>query len=191
MPVEVFQLDLHLFSQFQIERAQRFIQQQHRGFIDQRTRNGNALTLAARKLRRLARNGKAQPDLSSASCASAWRFSCRCLDHQPVSDVIENRHMRKQRVVSNTVLTSRSHGGSSLASLPKIVIVPPELFKTGDQPKAGGFAGARRPQHGEKLPVTNGNAHPIHRPYVAVQTETSLNSTAYVMFCSRMINGHP
>ncbi|STQ11657.1 Uncharacterised protein [Enterobacter cloacae] len=45
-----------------------------------------------------------------------------------------------------------------------------ELFKTGDQPQAGGFAGARRPQHGEKLPVTNGNAHPIHRPYVAVQT---------------------
>lgn len=61
--LKFFQLDLHLFTQFQIERAQRFIQQQHAGFIDQRTRNGNALTLAARKLRRLARNGKAQPDL--------------------------------------------------------------------------------------------------------------------------------
>ena len=46
------ELDLHFFAQLQVERTQRLIEQQHLGLIDQRTRQRDALPLAARKLRR-------------------------------------------------------------------------------------------------------------------------------------------
>lgn len=57
--LQLFQLELHLLTQFKIERAERFIQQQYPGFIDQRPRDGDTLTLPAGKLRRLTRDSKA------------------------------------------------------------------------------------------------------------------------------------
>ncbi|MNP50401.1 hypothetical protein D3C76_1446630 [compost metagenome] len=47
---------------------------------------------------------------------------------------------------------------------------PAQLFETGNQAQAGGFAGTRRPQHREKLAVANADGDTIHRPHVAVQT---------------------
>lgn len=44
-----------------------------------------------------------------------------------------------------------------------------QLFETGNQAQAGGFAGARRPQHGEKLPVTDPDRYSIHRTHIAIQ----------------------
>jgi hypothetical protein len=53
-PLQRLQLLLHLLAQLQVERAQRLVQQQHLGLVDQRARQRHALALAARKLPGLA-----------------------------------------------------------------------------------------------------------------------------------------
>ncbi len=45
-----------------------------------------------------------------------------------------------------------------------------QLFKPGNQPQTGGFAGAWRPQHGKELTVMDSNAHAIYRPNVAIKS---------------------
>ena len=52
--LDLLELELHLLAQLEVERAQRLVEQQRRGFVDERAREGDALLLAARELRRLA-----------------------------------------------------------------------------------------------------------------------------------------
>ena len=58
--LDVLELDLHLLAQLEIERAERLVQQQHAGPVDERARERDALPLAARELARLALRELAQ-----------------------------------------------------------------------------------------------------------------------------------
>jgi hypothetical protein len=58
---------LHLFAQLQIERAERLVEQQDLGLVDQRPGERHALPLAAGKLRGFARAVAGQPTMPSAS----------------------------------------------------------------------------------------------------------------------------
>ncbi len=51
-PLQIAQLDLHLLTQLQIERAERLVEQQHLRLVDQRPSQRHALLLSARELRR-------------------------------------------------------------------------------------------------------------------------------------------
>ncbi|MNV99268.1 hypothetical protein D3C71_1946100 [compost metagenome] len=51
--LQFFQLELHLLAQFQIQRTERFVEQEHTRLIDQRAGDGHALALPAGKLRGL------------------------------------------------------------------------------------------------------------------------------------------
>ena len=62
LALDFLQLDLHLFAQFEIECAERLVEQQHPGTSDQRARQRHSLTLTARQLRGLPRRLAAQPD---------------------------------------------------------------------------------------------------------------------------------
>ena len=46
----LLELDLHLLAQLQVERAQRLVEQQHRGLVHDRARQRDALALPAREL---------------------------------------------------------------------------------------------------------------------------------------------
>ena len=48
--LQLAQFDLHLLAQLLVERAQRFVEQQHLRPLDQRARQRHALALAARQL---------------------------------------------------------------------------------------------------------------------------------------------
>src|SRR6185503_19130824 len=50
-------------AQLGVEIGQRLVEQDHRGLINERARNGDALLLASRKLVRIARSKMRQPDL--------------------------------------------------------------------------------------------------------------------------------
>ncbi len=90
--------------------------------------------------------------------------------HQPVGDIVEHRHMREQRVVLEHGVHVPLPGGQFAGFFAEDADrAAGQLLKAGDQPQAGGFAGAGRPQHGEELPVANGDGDPVHRPDVAVQ----------------------
>ena len=53
LALDVLQLELHRLAQLQVERAERLVEQQHRGEVDEGARERDALTLAARELARL------------------------------------------------------------------------------------------------------------------------------------------
>ena len=52
--LDTFQLELHLLAKFQVERAERLVEQQHLRLIDDCAGQGDPLPLAAGELRRLA-----------------------------------------------------------------------------------------------------------------------------------------
>lgn len=62
-PLQAFQLDLQLFAQFLVQRAERLVEEQHLGLVDQRARQGDPLLLAARQLPGTPVGEAAQPHL--------------------------------------------------------------------------------------------------------------------------------
>ena len=79
--------------------------------------------------------------------------------------------MRKQRIV----LKDGIHVTLPRRQLTGLVTVngnrpAGKLLKSGDQPQAGGFAGAGRPQHGEKLAITDPHVDAVHRANVTIET---------------------
>ena len=50
LPLQAFQLQLHLLAQLQVQRAQRLVQQQHAGLVHQTAGDGHTLLLAAGQL---------------------------------------------------------------------------------------------------------------------------------------------
>ena len=54
LALHLLQLDLHLLAQLEVERAERLVEQQHLGPVDQRPGQRDPLPLAARELVRLA-----------------------------------------------------------------------------------------------------------------------------------------
>ena len=68
LALDALQLDLHLLAELEIERAERLVEQQHLGLVDQGAGQRDALPLAARELGRLAR-----AELSSRTIRSARR----------------------------------------------------------------------------------------------------------------------
>src|SRR5204863_3535305 len=93
-------LALHLLAGLEAERAERFVEQEHLRAVDDRTRERDALPLAAGQLARLAAAEAGQAHhlerLGRAPLAlPAWDL----LDAQPVGDVVGDAEVREQRVV--------------------------------------------------------------------------------------------
>src|SRR6266540_1970055 len=98
--LDALQLELHLLAEFQVERAERLVEQQHLGLVDDRARQGDPLPLAAGELRRLAVAKATEPhrgqDLRDPLMPLRPRHP---LDAQPVLDVVGHRHVREQGIV--------------------------------------------------------------------------------------------
>ncbi len=98
--LHLLELPLHLLAQLGVERAQRFVEQQHAGTVDQRTRQGNALALAAAELRRLARFEAAEAHgLQDFRDSRGALTAGHAADAEAVPDVLPDRHVRKECVV--------------------------------------------------------------------------------------------
>ncbi|MNZ90747.1 hypothetical protein D3C78_1097180 [compost metagenome] len=84
-------------------------------------------------------------------------------NHQPVSDVFQHRHVWEQRVILeygiHVALIRRQIGGLLPVNTNR---AGSKLFETGDQPQAGGFPRAGRPEHGEKFPVLYLDRNTVH-----------------------------
>ena len=165
----LFQLDLHFFAQLQIERAQRLIEQQHLGLIDERTRQRDALTLAAGKLRRAAFALHAElHEVEHLARALRARRRVDAAYARTVGDVLQHGHVREQRVVLEhgvDVAVVGRHGRHVLAveqHLPAIGRV-----EARHQPQARGLARARGPEHREELAGLDGERHVVDRAHVA------------------------
>ena len=69
--LDALELVLHVLAQPQVERAQRLVEQQHLGAVDQRAGDGHALLLAAGELVRLALLKPLRETISSISVTRA------------------------------------------------------------------------------------------------------------------------
>ncbi len=90
---------LQIFTQFFIQRTQRFVHQQNAWFVDQRPRDGNALLLAAGQLRRapmskLFELHQLQHRVDPTFTLGAGQFANR----QRERDVVAHRQVREKRV---------------------------------------------------------------------------------------------
>ena len=92
-----FQFRAHLAPQFQIERRQRFVQQQNRGFQHQRPGQRHALLLASGEFRRQALALSRKPHHLDGLFHLAREATLAAL-FEPESDVLLHGQMRKQRV---------------------------------------------------------------------------------------------
>ena len=144
LALQRLQLALHLLAQLEVEGAERLVQQQHFRLIDQRARQRDPLALAARERRRPPRAETAQRDQGEHLLGAAVAlFARHAAHHQPVGDVVQDAHVRKQRVVLKhrvDVPVVRRHAEHAAAMQRDRAVI--RLLEAGDQAQAGGLARA-------------------------------------------------
>ena len=150
--LERLQLVLHRFTQFQVQRAEGFVQQKDAGFIHKGAGQGHALALAAGQLGRFAvavgvKLDKGQHLVGLGEALGA----AHTLDHQAIGDVVAHIHMREQGVV----LKDGIHVAQVGRRVRNILAENADpssggFFKARDQPEAGCLSRSGRPQHGEE-----------------------------------------
>ena len=163
------ELQLHSLPQLEVERAERFVEQQHARPPDERTGQCDALTLPARQLRRPPRCliGEAHQveGVGSASAALGLRDAS---DLHAVLDVLRHRHVRKQCVLLEHGVDVPEAGGQP----GDVHAAEPDdagggLFESGDHAQHGGLARPRRAQDGEEFTIVDGQVGVVHRDYVS------------------------
>ena len=100
--LNALQLDLHILAQLEVERAERLVEQQHARLVDERTRDGDTLLLAAGQAGHIARLEAGKAD---AAQSISLRFQLdlgrvHLLDVQAEGDVLRNVQMGEQGVAS-------------------------------------------------------------------------------------------
>ena len=75
--MDALELDLHLLAQLQVERAERLVEQQHARLEHERTRERDALLLAARELVRAGAGSSPSdaPSRARGACAATLRLA--------------------------------------------------------------------------------------------------------------------
>src|SRR5690606_3355684 len=139
-----FQLDLHLQTQFQVKRAERFVEQQHLGFVDERARQRHALHLSTGKLARLARAIAFEPDQFERLANAALQLAAtNAMDARPIGNVVVNRHMREQCPALKHHIGGAAIGGNAVGAL----VTDPDftsvgILEAGEHAQRRGFAAA-------------------------------------------------
>ena len=96
--LDPLELDLHRPAQLEVEGAERLVEQQHLGAVDQRPGQRHALLLPAGELRRLLARLAAELDQVEHLAGPAVSTSLRLAPAQPEGDVLEDVEVREQRV---------------------------------------------------------------------------------------------
>ena len=156
--LDVLQLPLHFLSQLEIQCAQGFIQKKHTRLIDQGPRQRDSLALAPGKLGWLAVPKSSQLDKVQHLIHSLRpHLPGNPLDHQPVCDVLINRHVGKEGVV----LKYRIHRSLIRRKIGNVTAHRGKsgrysgTVESGDHAKTRSLARARRTQHRKELAVTD------------------------------------
>ena len=144
---------LHVLTQFEVERAERFVEQQNFGANDQRAGEGDALALTARELAGLSRF-PCRTSLTMLELFGAQLMAFRlahAADHQAVANIVEHVHVREQGVVLKDRVHRPPIGRHALDRFSEdFDMAGSRLIESGDQPKARGLAGAGRTEHCER-----------------------------------------
>ena len=151
--LHVFQLQLHLLAQLQVQGAQGFVQQEHLRLVDQRPGDGHPLLLSAGEGVHVALAIAPQVHQLQHGFYPAADL---CLGHlfqlQAKGDVVKYVQVGEQGVF----LEHRVHPALVRGQLGDVPALEEHLpggggFKPADDPQGGGFAAARGPQQGDEF----------------------------------------
>ena len=169
LALDVLQLELHRLAQLQVERAERLVEQQHRGQVDERARERDALALAARELARLGlRAVREAHELEHLPHAARDLGLCDLLAAQAEGDVLEEREMLEERVALEhrvDVAAVGRHVLDGLALEQDVALVG--LLEARDHAQRRRLAAARRAEHREERPLRDVEVEALDRVLVA------------------------
>ena len=148
--LDALELELHLAAQLEVEGAERLVEEQHLGVVDQRAGHGDALLLAAGELVRLLAGLLAELD----QVEHVLDLLLHRLDAAPAQaegDVLEDVEVREERVgLEDGVhrpLVGRQVGHVLVAELDR---AGGGLLQAGDHAQGGGLAAARGAEEREE-----------------------------------------
>ncbi len=165
--VQPAHLEAHLLAQIGVEIRQRLVEQQRLGLDDQRARERDALLLPARELARIAvRELREMRGRQDGGELASDGLAVDLAQHQPIGDVLVDRHVRPQRVALEDhrhVAALGRHGarrrGEDLAAHPDFA--RRGLDEAGDQAQRGGLAAAGRPEQANEPPMLDRERHVV------------------------------
>ena len=165
--LQALEFELHLLAQFQVQRAERFVQQQDPRRIDQAARNGHALLLAARKLVNAAALKPLEADrFEHFEHFGPQLFLRHLFQPQAKRDVLKHIEVREQRVL----LEHRVHLPLIRRQRGDVLAVKKDTAglwcdKPGNHAQSGRFAAARRAQKSDELLVMNVERKAVQDPF--------------------------
>src|ERR1043165_5553885 len=158
-----------LKTNFSIECAEGFIEQQHARFNGKGASQSNSLALASGKLRGIAIRqsfelNQVQKFLNFSTNGLARRAMIARADFQSKGDVLKHRHVAKERIV----LKDKTYAPlprAAITDVSSVKLDSPRVceFKAGDDPKQCGFTRARWAEQSNKISAQNLKAHVIER----------------------------
>jgi hypothetical protein len=147
------ELELHHLAKLEVERTERFVQQQRAGIVHQRAGQRHTLLLPAGELGRLALGEVGEPnDLEQFVDAPLDLGLVLLHAARSVRDVVPHRHVGEQRVMLEhgvDIALVRRHPRDILALQADGALG--RSLESGDHPKRGGLAATRRTEHREEL----------------------------------------
>ena len=168
--LQLLQLDLHVLAEFEIERAQRLVEQEQRGFEHETPRDRDALLLATRQL--------IDPLAFRTRQADSLEHRCHALANQrlggatarePVADVFADRHHREQRkmleyhVDRPAIGQNAPHRASAYAHVTGV-----RLEKSRDKPEQRRLAAARGSENRKEAAAPHRERQVVDREVRAV-----------------------
>jgi hypothetical protein len=168
--LQALQEELHLLAQLQVERAERLVEEQHLGPVDERAGERHPLALAAGELPGLALADVGKPHPAEYLVHACLPLLARhAADPQAVADVLGDRHVREESVVLedrvDVARVGRRVRDISAAQLDVALI---RALEARDQTQRRRLARARRPEQGEELACLDLEVDAVHRDDVSV-----------------------
>src|SRR6185312_13168666 len=156
--VQGLQLELELGAQLLVERAQRLVEEQDIGIEDEGAREGDALLLAAGKLRRQAIAEPAELDeVESVVDALGGLAPAAAADLQGKPDILAHRHVREQGITledhAEIALLRRQVGDDALAHAD---VAAGRLDEAGDRHEDRRLARSRGAEQRQELAALDG-----------------------------------
>ena len=155
--LDVLELELHLLAQLQVEGAERLVEEKRRRAVHERPRQGNSLLLAARELDRLALAHPFELDGSHGLGHALLDFaSTDLLDPEPEGDVLEDRHVREERVCLEDHV-HRALGRRDMGHVATLEQNPAgrRLLEAGDHAEGRRLAATARAEEREELALVD------------------------------------
>ena len=171
LALDLLQLHHHLLAQAVVERAERLVEEQHRGLADECAGERDALLLAAAQVPRVAIRKLVEADhLQHLAHLAIALAALDALDLEAELDVLVHVAVGEEREAlehHGGVALRRREVGDVLAG--DVDLSLGDLFETADHAQRRGLAAAARAEHGDELAVLDLGVEVDDGAHVAVE----------------------